>query len=407
MSSFQANPAAREAYSSSFRLINHDLQPIFIPETMKSNIVSPLFLLLIIAIAPAKAQTNVGVQLNSIPVNFSSYTECYLADLTHHQGFTFLNNLNTTGDVLKQWELSLSLRMGLGLSTDVVNPNFSDNFILTGPAPSLFGTQQPGELVFRFLDEGTGVPLVNPFTGDNLGFSLPLFPGIGTTVGFSPSILPVLNLGIGYGTEVAVGVLPGALMLATKGISNSFSLSRDIMAAFAVRHDVLHWVPLLHDKKFYLTLGIDYSMVGIGVEIGPDLIGNIEAPSTDKIQVTNNLKGIDFSSSNLSFEAVLTKKFGFLDLSLFTSLNTSAYKVATDGGIDIRIAKDFYSSIEQGSDSYSLTPLVDLNKKMSQFIYGLALQFNFGRFNLALKAAPFNDQFYTFGLGYKILKEKK
>jgi hypothetical protein len=374
---------------------------------MISRIFLPLFILLITEVTPVSAQTNVSDQLKSIPVNFSSYAGLYLADLTHHQGYTSLNNLNTTGDVLKKWELSFSIRMGLGLSTEMVNPNFSDNFILTGPAPGLFSTEKPGNFVFRFLDEGTGTPLVNPFTGENLGFSLPLFPGIGTNIGFSPSVMPVFNLGVGFGTEVSVGVLPGALKLATKGISNSFSLSQDIMAAFAVRHDVLNWVPQLHDKKFFLTVGFNYSMVNIGIEVGPDLIGNIDAPSTDKIQVTNNLTWISYKSSNLGFEAVLTKKFGILDLSLFSSLNSSAYKVGSEGGIDITIAKDFYSSIEQGSDSYSLSPLLDVNKKINQFIYGLAVQFNLGRFNLALKAAPFsNGQFYAFGLGYKILKEK-
>jgi hypothetical protein len=374
---------------------------------MKNRIVLPLIILLLAAITPVKAQTHAGAQLNTIPANFSAYTESYLADITHHQGFAFLNNLNTTGDILKKWELSLSIRMGLGLSTDMVNPDFSDNFILTGPAPGLFGTGKPGNLVFRFLDEATGVPVVNPFTGDNLGFSLPLFPGIGTNIGFSPSIMPVVNLGVGYATEVSFGILPGALKLATHGISNSFSLSKDIMASFGVRHDVLNWVPLLHDKKFYLTIGIDYSMVGLGVEIGPDLIGTIDAPSTDKIEVVNHLSGISYGSSNLGIEAVLTKKFGFLDLSLFSSWNNSAYKLASDGGIDIRIAKDFYSTLEEGSDTYSLSPLVDVNNKISHFMYGLALQFNIGRFNLALKAAPFNGQFYTVGMGYKILKEKK
>ena len=374
---------------------------------MNAKIFFPLFIILSLTAFQAKAQTNVGAQLNTIPANFSAYTESFLCDVTKHQGFAFLNNLNTTGDVLKKWELSFSLRVGLGLSTDFVNPDFSDNFILTGPAPSLFGTEQPGNLVFRFLDEATGLALVNPFGGDNLGFSLPLFPGIGTGLGFAPSIMPVLSLGVGYGTEVSVGVLPGALKLATKGIAQSLSLSKDIMATFAVRHDVFHWIPLLHDRKFFLTVGVNYSLVGIGAEVGPNLIGNIDAPSTDKIQVVNSLKGISYNSSNLGFEAVLTKKFGFLDLSLFSSWNSSAYKVTTDGGIDVTIARDLYTSLEQGSDTYHLSPLVNVDKKISHFIYGLAMQFNMGRFNLALKAAPFSGQYYSLGLGYKILKEKK
>jgi hypothetical protein len=362
---------------------------------------------MLLSSAVANAQINVANQINTIPANFSAYANAYLSDLTGHQGFAFLNNLNTTGDVLKKWELSFSLKIGAGLSTDYSSPDFTQNFEITGGMPTLFGTQKPGKLVFQFMDEGTGVPVVNPFTGDNLGFGLPLFPGLGTSIGISPALLPVFSLGLGYGTEVSVGVLPGAIKMATKGIANNFSISKDIMATIGIRHDAFNWVPVLHDRKFYLSLGINYSLISLGAAVGADLIGEIDAPSTDKIEVTNNLSGLNYKSSNLGLEAVLTKKFGFLDLSLFSSWNQSNYKLLSDGGIDIKIAKSFYTTVGEGSDTYSVANLIDLNQKNSHFIYGLALQFNLGRFNLALKAAPLSGHYYSLGLGYKILKEKK
>ncbi len=374
---------------------------------MKNKYLSSLLLALLFSSTVATAQINVGNQINTIPANFSTYANFYLSDITGHQGFAFLNNLNTTGNVLKQWELSFSLKIGAGLSADYNSPDFSSNFELNGGMPTLFGTQSPGKLVFRFIDEGTGVPVVNPFTGDNLGFGLPMFPGIGTTIGISPALLPVFSLGLGYGTEVSVGVLPGAIKLATKGIANNFSISKDVMAAFGIRHDVFNWVPVLHDRKFFLSLGLNYSLISLGAAVGADLIGQIDAPSTDKIVVTNNLTGLNYKSSNLGIEAVLTKKFGFLDLSLFSSWNHSSYSLLSDGGVDINIAKSFYTTVGEGSDTYSIANLIDVNQKVSHFIYGLALQFNMGRFNIALKAAPFSGNYYSLGLGYKILKEKK
>jgi hypothetical protein len=60
-----------------------------------------------------------------------------------------------------------------------------------------------------------------------------------------------------------------------------------------------------------------------------------------------------------------------------------------------------------GFDTFSIANLIDVKQKTSNFIYGLAIQLNMGRFNLALKAAPLSGHYYSLGLGFKILKEKK
>jgi hypothetical protein len=70
------------------------------------------------------------------------------------------------------------------------------------------------------------------------------------------------------------------------------------------------------------------------------------------------------------------------------------------------VAKSFYSTIDEAFDSYSITNLLEVNRTVSTFIYGLALQFNMGRFNIALKASPTGGHYYSFGLGYKILQKK-
>ncbi len=375
---------------------------------MKQKTFLTFSLFLGLVFTPIKAQTNIGNQLGSISSNFSLYVDGYMEDLTSRQGFAFLNNINTTGRVASQWELIFSLKAGTSLlSSEYGFSDFSDNFTLEGGTPTLFGSQSPGKMSFRFIDEETGLPLVNPSNGEDLGFGLPLFPGMGTSIGLTPAILPVFSLGIGYGTEVSVGFLPGVIRLATKGLVDGFSLDRDFMASFGARHDVFHWIPWLHDHNFGFSLGVQYSLLNIGATIGPDLIGNLDTPSRDKFEVTNNLTGLEYRSSSFGFEALLTKKFGFLDLTLFSSFNQTHYRLFNQGGFDVKVAKSFYSSISEGFDTYQINNLIDVDRQVKRFLYGIALQFNLGRFNLALKAAPFSGSYYSLGLGFNILKGKE
>ncbi len=374
---------------------------------MRQKSILTLILVTCLAFYQIKAQTNIAAQLGTISPNFSSYVDGYMKDLTAHQGFAFLNDLNSTGRVLGKWELGFSLKTGTGLrSSEYGFTGFSDNFMLEGGVPTLFGTESPGKMTFRFLDEGTGLPLVNPMTGKDLGFGLPLLPGMGTSLGFSPALLPVFSLGVGYGTEVSVGVLPGAIRLATKGLVNDFSVKRDIIASFGVKHDVFQWIPWLNKHNFGFSVGAQYSLLNIGANIGSGLIGNLDIPSSDKFEVSNNLSGLEYRSSNFGFEALLTKKFGFLDLSLFSSYNLTHYRVYNDGSLDVKIAKTFYTTISDGFDLYQIKDMINVDRKVNQFLYGIALQFNLGRFDLALKAAPFSGQnYYSVGLGYKIIKK--
>jgi len=355
---------------------------------------------------PLHAQINVSNQLNTIPENFSQYADFYIKDVTSHQGFAYLNSFSTTGRVLGQWELDFSLKLGSGLSQELFAPEFGENFQLTGGMPTLFGTEEPGKLYFQFLDEETGVPIVNPFSGEIIGFGLPLFPGLGTSLGFSPAVMPVLSLGIGYGTEISFGILPGAIKLVTNTIASDFSINKDITTTFGIRHDVFYWLPALHDRKFNLSLGVQYNFLNLGASIGPDLIGNIDQPSSDKFEVAYNLTGLTYKSSSMGFEAILTKKFGFLDLSLFSSYNQIHYQVNSIGGVEVKVAKSFYSNIASGYDTYSFNELIKVDQKVNKFIFGLAMQFNLGRFNIDLKAAPFSGHYYALGLGFQMLKEK-
>jgi hypothetical protein len=110
---------------------------------------------------------------------------------------------------------------------------------------------------------------------------------------------------------------------------------------------------------------------------------------------------------NENLIALVTKKFGFLDLTLFSSFNQTQYRLSNIGGLDLKVAKTFYTTISEGFDLYQVNDLINVKRSVNRFLYGMALQFNLGRFNLALKAAPFSGHYYSVGLGFKILKGKE
>jgi hypothetical protein len=353
-----------------------------------------------------RAQVNIGAQLGQIPGAFSMYADQYLRDVTNNQGVANLFNLQNTGNVLKQWELRFSLNVGAGIAQGSVFNYFGPNFLLTGDVPTIFGTHPPGELFFQFIDEKYGTPVINPFDGNAIGFGLPLFPGLGTGIGFAPSVLPVFSLGLGYGTEVSLGILPGAIKMATNKIAGDFSISKDLTTAIGVKHDVFSWIPALHKRTFFFTLGATYSSIILGADVGADIMGNLAVPSSNLFSVKNDLSAIDYRSSNLGFEAIVSKKLKFVDISLFGSFNQSNYKVLSTGAIEVKVANSFFSTGDSDFATYTVDRLIDVNTKARQFIYGAALQFYIGPVNLGLKYGVTSHQYLAISLGYKILKKK-
>lgn len=135
-------------------------------------------------------------------------------------------------------------------------------------------------------------------------------------------------------------------------------------------------------------------------------MGNMETPSTDLFSVKNNLNDLDYRSSNFGFEAIVSKKLKFVDISLFGSLNQSHYKVLSSGSLEVKVANSFFSNGSQDFNTYTIEKLIDVDAKTSQFIFGVALQFYIGPVNLGLKYGTSNHRYFAVSLGYKILKKK-
>lgn len=352
------------------------------------------------------AQVNVSQQLNTIPGNLSKYVDGYLHDLTNDQGVSYLNTVHTSGKVLDKWELSFSLNTGTALlSAYDIRNDFGPNFDMRGRAPSIFGSGTDGELAFRFIDENTGGAIVDPFTGEEIGFSIPFLPGADVGLGLSPAIMPVVSLGVGFGTEVSVSVLPGAIKAASKSVLEDFEINKDMMYSLGIRHDVFNWIPVFADRNFHLTVGAIYNKMTVGANVGQGLFDDFENISSDLMTATNNLTGVEYGFSSMGFEAMLSKKLSFIDLSLFASTNKSDYTVQSEGNIVVKTANNFYSNDPQGYTTTTLENLVDVEGNTSRFIYGLALQFNFGRLSLGTKFGVADEASYVAAsLGFKILK---
>ena len=259
-------------------------------------------------------------------------------------------------------------------------------------------------MFFQVVDEETRLPYYDPFTGKKLGFGMPLLPGAGLGVGVSPSVMPVVSLGLGYATEVSVSVLPGALKASSKGLTGDFEITKDMMASFGIRHDVFHWVPWMSKRNFHLTLGAAYSTMSLESAVGDGLLGEFESTGSDYVKATNNLTGMEYGFSSLGFEAMLSKKLSFIDLSLFASTNQSDYFMKTKGSIEVDVANDFYQGSASGYETTTLDKLVDIEGTTKRFLYGAALQFNMGRVHWGFKAALSDELYVSTSIGVKILK---
>ena len=353
-----------------------------------------------------KAQIDVSSQLNTIPSNIGNYIDGYLHDLSTLQGVTYLNSVHTTGKVLGKWELNLSVNTGAAVKAPYyIDNNFGENFELRGEVPSLFGNGNEGELFFHIIDDATGAGIVDPFTGEDIGFSIPLLPGSDLGVGLSPAVMPVVTLGVGFDTEISVSVLPGAIKAASKSFTGDFEIDKDMMYSIGVRHDLFHWIPKLAKHNLRLTVGATYNRMTVGATAGKGLFDDFTNMDSDLLSATNNLTGIEYGFNSLGFEAMLSKKLAFIDLSLYASSNQSKYYIQSEGNIVVRTASNFYGD-NTTYNTTTLENLVDIEGTTKRFVYGAAIQFNLGRFNLGVKYGVADEEYLAASIGFKILKNK-
>ncbi|HPR30546.1 MAG TPA: hypothetical protein PLK12_00565 [Prolixibacteraceae bacterium] len=370
-----------------------------------------------------KAQIDIQGQLNEISPMVSDYMDFYFYDLSNYQGDIYQNSINYSGDVLGQWEMKIALNAGIAFKP-VYSANVlrhSNNFELNGDDPNLyafgpnmFSNLDEAELFFRFTDPITNGAVYDPFTGEKVGFSIPVFEGMGTGMTFSPAVMPVISLGVGFGTELSVGIMPGAIQSLGVSIPGDFTIASDLSYIGALKHDIFHWIRPLAERDYHLTLGVNYASFDMG--IAPQSENGLfksDQSQRDYYYFDDNFEGIDFHTGALGFELMATKEFKWVDLSLFASMNQAEYSIKSVGDIVFHINTSFKAGSADEFKTYTVSDYVNVNKSFSSLLYGAAVKFHFGGFNLGAKYAykggtGQGSHFVSTTLGFAFdLKKKK
>ena len=352
-------------------------------------------------------QLQIDKQIREVPPVISAYVDGYMHDLSSYQGISYLNSISSTARVLPQWAIGFSLRMGAGVTTPhAFQLPESPNFEYSGVSPSLFSEIDPGTLQYFLIDPDEGYRLVHPFTGEYIGFDMDFFETAATGTAIAPSVIPTLTLGIGFGTEISAGVLPGLLKTALDDMGDEFSIDKDMVYALGIRHDVFNWIPSLNERNYHLTVGLNYSSTSIDIAAAEDAIGEMNNISSDYFSVENGLTGLEYSVKATGFEVMAGKSFGWVDLSVFLSSNSNKYTIESVGDLYFKYASDFYANDIVYKETV-LENIVDASGTINRTLMGGAVQLNLGRFNISGKYAFSDEDYLSFGLGFVFGKYKK
>jgi len=382
---------------------------------MKKNIFAALLVsLLLVPAIKGNSQINIEKQLGEVPIMLSEYFDYYLHDFSNFQGESYLVSYNTGAKVLDKWQLSIGFHLGTSLLPYTKAPlHFSNNFEINGDdpnlyfdGPNLFGNSQGGTIFFRFIDEATGAPVYDPFTGEKIGFGIPILSGIGTGLAFSPSLIPKLSMGIGFGTEISVGILPGALKSLGNSLTNEFEMSKDLMYSVGVKHDIFNWIPVLKEQNYHLSLSATYISFALGLSTKAES-GFFENTESPYFTIDDQLKGVDYNSTGLGFELMASKKFGFFEISAFTSSNQTSYSIKSQGDVVIDINSSFNENQDVRSQ-YTVSDLISVENNFSSLMVGGAAKFHFDGFGWGIKYGRARGaDFFSTGINYAFNLVKK
>ncbi len=160
-------------------------------------------------------------------------------------------------------------------------------------SPTVFGDGNPGPLV--------GLYGKSPITGqDTLQSKFNLPQGAGVNIFAVPTAQ--LNVGVGYGTEVAIRFVPDL----------SFGSANVGMWGVAVKHDFKQWIPAIKEMPFDLSAMFGYTSVSASFKTDPlkaDASSNtVYDPNPGK---TYNNQKMEFASSGWTANVLISKKLLF------------------------------------------------------------------------------------------------
>lgn len=374
-----------------------------------NKITTYIIITLLIFPAILSAQMTIENQIKELPKIYSEYVGNYTHDFTAYQGASNLLNLNTTGRVLDKWNFSISIN-----TTVAMIPSVSENSSLikypnlytNGTIPTMFSGTQKGSMSFLLLNETSGTPLFDPFTGETIGAELPVFDGIDAGgYAASAALIPKLSLGVGFGTEISGMFLPGIFKSSTKSNSSGIYVGSDNTLLLGLKHDLFHWIPSLHKNNYFLSVGVSYFNLNVDLK-GLDTkfaTSNVNSPY---FKATFDLRGATYSSKAIGIDLMATKSFNWVDLSIFGMYSKAESSIVSDGTINVQYATDFVSA-SPVLKSTTLDNLVNTSNSNKRFAYGAAVQFNIMRMRLGFKYGYYDEAYGTVSLGFVIGKKPK
>lgn len=343
-------------------------------------------------------------QLDAIPPYMSTFMEEYTRDLNENMNPSFFINLQNNASVLDTGQFTIGLIAGGG----VVGPNNvpfdsplydNDYLSFTGRVPTLFSESSDADLIFTFRDEKTGMPLINPETGETFEFEIGVPGGLGLGTAVAPSAAVSFGYGLGFGTEVR-GYLTPKFGAAAASFADGVTMTNDFAYGLSVKHNIFTWVPKLSEKGWSLSVDFAYSSLTTNIEgylLGDAGTMTLDVDDNYTMEVVNNLNSVDYALSTYGARLFAGKSFSWVDLSIYGGYLSNQYSMASGGSIEFTL-KD--NSGTNPDETKELTDVFNFEGSQSRFIYGAAATLGKGWFRTTLGYTFANGHFGTLGFDF-------
>ena len=293
-----------------------------------------------------------------------------------------------------QFEFGILLGGGILRSSEINSPTDSafpaeGRIFTSGLTPTIFGDDIDTDLFFQFEDPISGQALINPITGENVEFRIPLPPGLGLDFGAAPSAALSLAYGIGFGTELKGYVTPGLLSFADLD-EESITFDNDLAWGIQAKHDLARWLPFLRNNNVFFAISGGFSSYEL--DMGTSFF---EAPITEEFRpgqsmtITDNLAGASYSLETYGGRLMIGKRFGFIEINLSGDYTVNSYEMMSEGGFSVRINDQINPT---NSTEIDLVNAFDFSGENTEWGYGGGISLGSGwlRFDLNYRRANIN-----------------
>lgn len=333
----------------------------------------------------------------------------YMRDFNENLNNQFFFASQSSSQVLDKgrWEFSIIGGSAYLSESELSEPSITDlpnggRIGFNGPVPSIFGSSETVPLIFTFSDPETGLPIINPFSGEQLSLSFDAPGGLGLGFGVTPSAALALAYGTGYGTEVKVYITP--MMLSALGATEEgIGFQRDFAWGLQLKHDFATWIPGMKEKGYHLALAGGFSSYRLNLSTNL-LDAPLSTSITDSVSIKaiDNLSGANYELHTYGGRLLVGKTWGFIEIALSADYTANAYSMSSTGSLDIELVDPTNPSNDQYTE---LTGLLDFSGSNGSWGYGASLTLGQGWFRTALSYRRANTNFAALSLQFHFGKK--